>query len=88
MQKQTFTVKGDMARYIVKDPQGVYDDETIEVPFKLRESAMLPLTAREAEAVLVRVAAIEMMYGCPLGDVSTKHALEMLRSVKIEEEGE
>ena len=71
-------------RYTVRDPQGVYEDQEIEVPFSLPTSSMRPQSVGAAKATIVRVLAIEAMYGCPLSEVDPKHVRDMLRSVTIE----
>jgi hypothetical protein len=73
--------------FTVRDPQGVYEDQTIEVPFDLPVSAMKPQSIGAAKATIVRVLAIEAMYGCPLSDVDPAHVRDMLRSIQIYPEG-
>lgn len=70
--------------YLVRDPQGVYENQLVEVPFDLPSSSMRPQSIGAAKATIVRVLAIEAMYGCPLSDVDPKVVRDMLRSVTID----
>jgi len=75
-----------MVKYIVRDPQGVYPDQNVEVPFDLPTSSLTPLSIGQAKAMVVRVIAIEAMFGCPLSDVDEKVVRDILRSVRIDPE--
>ena len=44
-----------MAQYTVRDPQGVYDDQVVEVPFTLSTYDRRPLNINQVEAVVVRI---------------------------------
>lgn len=70
--------------YLVRDPQGVYENQLVEVPFDLPTSSIQPPSVEEAKATIVRVLAIEAMYGCPLSDVDPHHVQDMLRSIMID----
>ncbi len=70
--------------YLVRDPQGVYENQLVEVPFDLPSSSMRPQSIGAAKATIVRVLAIEATYGCPLSDVDPKVVRDMLRSVTID----
>lgn len=73
--------------FVVRDPQGVYEDQTVEVPFDLPVSAMKPQSIGQAKATIVRILAIEAMYGCPVSDVDPSVTRDFLRSIQIYPEG-
>lgn len=75
-----------MSKYIVSDPQGVYEDQVIEADLggkEITEPAMRHLSIGAAKAIAVKVIAIEQMYGCPITDVDPRHVRDMLRSVTM-----
>jgi len=73
-----------MAEYIVRDPIGVYEDQKVKVPFRLRHSTLnRKLGMAEASAIVVRIMAIEAMYGCPISEVCPSHVCDVLQSVEI-----
>lgn len=75
-----------MSKYVVSDPQGVYEDQVIEADLggkEITEPAMRALSIGAAKAIAVKVLAIERMYGCPITDVDPKHVRDMLRSVNM-----
>jgi len=75
-----------MAKFIVRDPHGVYKDQEIDVPFGLPPASIRRgQSVGEAKTTVVRILAIEAMYGCPVSEVDPKHVRDMLRSVTIEE---
>lgn len=76
-----------MSKYIVTDPNGVYEDQVIEADLggkEITEPAMRHLSIGAAKAIVIKVIAIERMYGCPITDVDPKHVRDMFESLQIE----
>lgn len=74
-------------QYIVRDPQGVYEDQVVEVAsdFEITDAAIRATqTDMLIEAFIVKAIAIERMYGCPISGVDEKHVRDMLGSVQME----
>ena len=67
-----------MANYTVTDPKGVYEGQTVQMPFSIPVRLLAPV-----DKLKIKTEAIKGMYGCPLHQVDKTHAREMLDTVEI-----
>ena len=68
--------------YKVVDPQGVYEDQVVEVPFSI-DSTQSPHVVI-ANYAAVKAIAIEGMHGAPISKVDAQHIRDMFESLQIE----
>lgn len=70
-------------KYKVIDPQGVYSNQIVEVPFEIDVSKQSQTTVL-ANLATLKAIAIPRMYGCPIEEVDAGHVRDMFESVFVE----